>query len=122
MTVTDEFVRSPDHFTDRLYPIRLRNEIDAVNDEVFRDVNNGVYRAGFAINQEMYERVVRRLFDRLDALSKRLKHQRYLIGDTITEADVRLFVALVRFDPPPDEAVPPPLTRSLVRFLESPDA
>lgn len=107
MTATDEFVRSPNHFTDRLYPIRLRNEIDAVNDEVFRDVNNGVYRAGFAINQEMYERVVRRLFDRLDALSKRLKHQRDLIGDTITEADVRLFVTLVRFDPPPDEAVPP---------------
>ena len=81
-----------------LYPERLREEIDAVNDVVFRDVNNGVYRAGFAGSQEAYERAYRRLFDRLDWLTERLRSQRYLVGNTITEADVRLFTTLARFD------------------------
>jgi putative glutathione S-transferase len=81
-----------------LYPERLRDEIDAVNADVFRDVNNGVYMAGFSRDQEGYEGHVRRLFDRLDALSERLQRRRYLVGDTITEADIRLFVTLVRFD------------------------
>ncbi|MFJ4919600.1 glutathione S-transferase family protein [Streptomyces sp. NPDC088725] len=81
-----------------LYPEHLRAEIDAVNADVFADINNGVYMAGFARNQKVYERVVNRLFARLDALSERLEHQRYLVGDTITEADIRLFVTLVRFD------------------------
>ncbi|MCP2259677.1 putative glutathione S-transferase [Streptoalloteichus tenebrarius] len=81
-----------------LYPEHLRAEIDAVNADVFRDVNNGVYRCGFATSQEAYERAYHALFDRLDALSERLAHQRYLVGDTITEADVRLFTTLVRFD------------------------
>ncbi|MFC7326169.1 glutathione S-transferase family protein [Marinactinospora rubrisoli] len=81
-----------------LYPEPLRAEIDAVNAEVFRDVNNGVYIAGFARRRETYERAYTRLFERLDALSERLAHQRYLVGDTITEADIRLFVTLVRFD------------------------
>jgi putative glutathione S-transferase len=81
-----------------LYPQRLRDEIDAVNDVVFRDVNNGVYRAGFAGSQEAYERAYTRLFDRLDWLSDRLAGQRFLVGDTITEADVRLFTTLARFD------------------------
>jgi putative glutathione S-transferase len=81
-----------------LYPQALRTEIDAVNDDVFRDVNNGVYRAGFASSQEKYEEAYDALFARLDALSERLQRQRYLVGDTITEADVRLFVTLVRFD------------------------
>ncbi|MFI5757153.1 glutathione S-transferase family protein [Streptomyces sp. NPDC051569] len=81
-----------------LYPEHLRDEIDAVNAEVFRDINNGVYMAGFAKNQKVYERIVGRLFARLDALSERLERQRYLVGDTITEADIRLFVTLVRFD------------------------
>ena len=66
---------------------------------VFRDVNNGVYRCGFAGDQEAYEKAYHRLFDRLDWLSERLADQRYLVGDTITEADVRLFTTLVRFDP-----------------------
>jgi putative glutathione S-transferase len=83
----------------QLYPQRLRDEIDAVDKEVFADVNNGVYRAGFASGQEAYERAYRRLFDRLDRLSDRLTDRRYLVGDTITEADVRLFTTLVRFDP-----------------------
>ncbi|MFL6137773.1 MAG: glutathione S-transferase family protein [Frankiaceae bacterium] len=81
-----------------LYPEQLREEIDAVNDVVLHDVNNGVYRAGFARSQEAYERAYHRLFDRLDQLCERLASQRYLVGDTITEADVRLFTTLVRFD------------------------
>jgi putative glutathione S-transferase len=82
-----------------LYPEALREAIDHVNRLVFADVNNGVYRAGFAGTQESYEKAYRRLFDRLDWLSDRLGGQRYLVGDTITEADVRLFTTLVRFDP-----------------------
>ncbi|WP_341717713.1 glutathione S-transferase C-terminal domain-containing protein [Micromonospora sp. FIMYZ51] len=82
-----------------LYPEHLRAEIDEVNAAVFGDVNNGVYRCGFAGSQEAYDEAYRRLFDRLDWLSERLAGQRYLVGDTITEADVRLFTTLVRFDP-----------------------
>ncbi|NHT18865.1 glutathione S-transferase C-terminal domain-containing protein [Cellulomonas sp. IC4_254] len=81
-----------------LYPDHLRDEIDQVARKVFTDVNNGVYRCGFAGSQEAYERAYRRLFSRLDWLSERLSTQRYLVGDTITEADVRLFTTLVRFD------------------------
>jgi glutathionyl-hydroquinone reductase len=81
-----------------LYPEALRAEIDAINADVFADVNNGVYRAGFARSQRAYSRAFRRLFDRLDQLSEHLRDRRYLVGDTITEADVRLFTTLVRFD------------------------
>ncbi|AGL19781.1 glutathione S-transferase family protein [Actinoplanes sp. N902-109] len=82
-----------------LYPEALREQIDKINKYVFTDVNNGVYRAGFAGSQAAYEKAYHRLFDRLDQLSGILEHQRYLVGDTITEADVRLFTTLVRFDP-----------------------
>jgi putative glutathione S-transferase len=82
----------------QLYPEALRPEIDRISDLVFRDVNNGVYQAGFASGQEAYERAYTRLFDRLDWLSEHLETRRYLVGDTITEADVRLFTTLVRFD------------------------
>ena len=81
-----------------LYPEDRRDEIDEVMALVFRDVNNGVYRCGFAGAQDAYDKSFRRLFDRLDWLSERLGAQRYLVGDTITEADVRLFTTLVRFD------------------------
>ncbi|MFJ8825003.1 glutathione S-transferase family protein [Streptomyces sp. NPDC102467] len=81
-----------------LYPEPLRDEIDAVMEDVYRDVNNGVYRAGFAAKQSDYEDAYRDVFARLDALSERLAGQRYLVGDTITEADIRLFTTLVRFD------------------------
>jgi putative glutathione S-transferase len=81
-----------------LYPDALRAEIDEVNAVVYADVNNGVYRAGFSSDQDAYDKAYRRLFDRLDWLSDRLAGQRYLVGDTITEADVRLFTTLVRFD------------------------
>ncbi|HXV92783.1 MAG TPA: glutathione S-transferase C-terminal domain-containing protein [Pseudonocardia sp.] len=81
-----------------LYPEAHRDEIDEINDAVYRDVNNGVYKAGFATGQRAYEKAHRQLFARLDALSERLATRRYLVGDTITEADVRLWVTLVRFD------------------------
>ena len=81
-----------------LYPGALRREIGEVDALVFRDVSNGVYRCGFASSQEAYDDAFRQLFGRLDWLSARLERQRYLVGDTITEADVRLFPTLVRFD------------------------
>ncbi|MDN4638985.1 glutathione S-transferase C-terminal domain-containing protein [Agreia sp. PsM10] len=81
-----------------LYPEHLRAEIDEVNAVVFSDVNNGVYRCGFAGSQKSYERAYRTLFERLDWLGHRLSRRRYLVGDTITEADIRLFTTLVRFD------------------------
>ncbi|AUN40893.1 glutathione S-transferase family protein [Tsukamurella tyrosinosolvens] len=83
----------------QLYPEDLRGEIDEVNKLVYRDVNNGVYRCGFAGSQESYDAAYDQLFSRLDWLSERLATQRYLVGDTITEADVRLFTTLARFDP-----------------------
>ncbi len=82
-----------------LYPEHLRPAMDEVMEVVYRDVNNGVYRAGFAGTQEAYETAYRQLFDRLDWLTDRLATQRFLMGDTITEADVRLFTTLSRFDP-----------------------
>jgi putative glutathione S-transferase len=81
-----------------LYPSELRDEIDSVAEAVYRDVNNGVYRCGFASSQSAYEEAYETLFARLDWLSSRLAGQRYLVGDTITEADVRLFTTLARFD------------------------
>jgi putative glutathione S-transferase len=81
-----------------LYPERLRDEMDEVMEAVYQDVNNGVYRCGFAGDQRSYEDAYHRLFDRLDWLSERLEGQRFLMGDTITEADVRLFTTLARFD------------------------
>jgi len=82
-----------------LYPEHRRDEIDQVAERVFNDVNNGVYRCGFAGTQKAYDKAYRRLFRGLDWLSEQLEGRRYLVGDTITEADVRLFTTLVRFDP-----------------------
>ncbi len=82
-----------------LYPEELRDEIDEVAELVYQDVNNGVYRCGFAGSQESYDKAFDRLFARLDWLEERIGAQRYLVGETITEADVRLFTTLVRFDP-----------------------
>jgi putative glutathione S-transferase len=81
-----------------LYPPDLRSEIDAVNDLVFPNVNNGVYRAGFATAQEAYEEAFRGVFATLDELERRLARQRYLAGPRMTEADWRLFTTLIRFD------------------------
>ncbi|MBI9113591.1 glutathione S-transferase family protein [Sanguibacter suaedae] len=81
-----------------LYPEALREEMDAVMRRVYTEVNNGVYRCGFAGSQETYDSAYDRLWTALDWLEERLAGQRYLVGDTITEADVRLFTTLVRFD------------------------
>jgi len=81
-----------------LYPERLRDEIEEVAALVYRDVNNGVYRCGFASTQAAYDGAYQRLFARLDWLGERLRTRRYLVGDTITEADVRLWPTLARFD------------------------
>lgn len=81
-----------------LYPPELRAEIDATNEVIYRDVNNGVYEAGFAGTQKAYDDAVTRLFSRLDWLEDRLSRQRYLVGTQLTEADIRLWVTLVRFD------------------------
>ena len=80
------------------YPVELRGEIDRINDVVYPNVNNGVYRAGFAVTQVAYEEAARALFATLDKLEERLSRQRYLIGRQITEADWRLFTTFVRFD------------------------
>lgn len=82
-----------------LYPEALRAEIDAVNERVYADVNNGVYQAGFASSQRAYEEAFDRVFAALDWLEERLATQRFLVGGAITEADWRLFTTLVRFDP-----------------------
>ena len=81
-----------------LFPAQHRDEIAAVGEGIFHDVNNGVYKCGFAGTQAAYDKAFHALFARLDELSERLSGRRYLVGDTITEADVRLWVTLVRFD------------------------
>jgi putative glutathione S-transferase len=81
------------------YPAHLRTEIDTVNAAVYRHVNNGVYKCGFATAQAAYDEAFDALFTTLDDLEQRLTRQRYLLGDRITEADWRLFTTLVRFDP-----------------------
>ena len=88
-------------FTDSaldLYPEALRKDIDVLNDFIYENVNDGVYRAGFATSQAVYEKAVRRLFDALDQLEARLTTRRYLFGRQFVETDWRLFVTLVRFD------------------------
>ncbi len=81
-----------------LYPEALRPEIDEVNGLIYTDINNGVYKAGFASSQAAHEAAVTALFQRLDWLEERLTTQRFLVGNQLTEADVRLFTTLVRFD------------------------
>ncbi len=80
------------------YPAELRAEIDRINDLVYPNVNNGVYRAGFATSQAAYEDAARAIFATFDELEERLSRQRYLVGRQITEADWRLFTTLIRFD------------------------
>ena len=82
-----------------LYPEALRDEMDDVMQRVYTEVNNGVYRCGFAGDQAAYDTAYDRLWTALDWLEERLSGQRYLMGGSITEADVRLFTTLARFDP-----------------------
>ena len=80
------------------YPEALREEIDKINQPIYNNVNNGVYRCGFAKTQGAYNKAYDRLFNTLDELEEKLSGQRYLVGNQITEADWRLFTTLVRFD------------------------
>ena len=91
---------TPFHSTEApdLYPEELRADIDALNEIIFHDINNGVYKAGFATSQKAYEEAYDKLFQRLDELEERLAHSRYLFGERLTDSDIRLYVSLVRFD------------------------
>jgi len=80
------------------YPLELRAQIDAINEQVYDSINNGVYRAGFATSQQAYEAAYYQLFDALDRVEQFLTRERYLAGDVLTEADWRLFTTLIRFD------------------------
>ena len=80
------------------YPKALHGDIDAINKRIYDTLNNGVYKAGFATTQAAYEAAVAPLFETLDWLEDRLSQSRYLCGETLTEADIRLFTTLVRFD------------------------
>lgn len=91
--IVDEEVRARD-----FCPAHLRNEIDALNAWIYPNVNNGVYRSGFATTQEAYKEAVIPLFETLDRLEVMLGDKRFLLGDKLTEADIRLFPTLVRFD------------------------
>ena len=90
----DALTGNPYHF----WPEELREEIEAVNARVYKDVNNGVYKCGFASSQEAYDEAVVALFDTLSWLEERLSTQPFLVGDRVTEADWRLFTTLLRFD------------------------
>jgi len=81
-----------------LYPVPLRDDIDAWNDRIYATLNNGVYRAGFARTQQAYDEAVREVFATLDAIEERLSGADWLVGDQFTEADLRLFPTLARFD------------------------
>jgi len=82
-----------------IYPAAHRAEIDSLNEWVYDSVNNGVYKAGFSIKQQAYETAVVPLFQSLDRLEKILTGKDYLVGDVLTEADIRLWVTIIRFDP-----------------------
>ncbi|WP_144791050.1 glutathione S-transferase family protein [Kocuria palustris] len=108
--VTNDFPRITEDFAKQwtahhrpgapdLWPAELEDEMAAVMKRIYTEVNNGVYRAGFAGSQEAYEKAYDRLWTAMDWLEQRLADRRFLMGDRITEADVRLFTTLVRFDP-----------------------
>jgi glutathionyl-hydroquinone reductase len=100
-SISTQLATEFDAFADRsidLYPLPLRAEIDAINAIIYEHVNNGVYKAGFATSQAVYEQAFDALFETLDQLDARLGRQRYLVANQLTEADIRLFTTLVRFD------------------------
>jgi putative glutathione S-transferase len=99
---SEDILRMLDGWSDEgpsLFPPELRDELLAVNAPIYDHVNNGVYKAGFASSQEAYEEAFDELFDELDRLDERLSVRRYLVGGQLTEADIRLFTTLIRFDP-----------------------
>lgn len=81
-----------------LYPPQLQTRINEINKFTYESINNGVYKCGFATKQEPYDKAVTKLYEALDKCEEILNTQRYLCGDTVTEADIRLFVTLIRFD------------------------
>ena len=81
------------------YRIHIRELIDELNDIIYDSVNNGVYKSGFALSQEAYDSAVSKLFETLDFLDNRLSKTKFLVGDEVTEADLRLIPTLLRFDP-----------------------
>lgn len=93
-TAFDEIGATPGDY----YPADLRDEINDINDYVYDHVNNGVYKAGFATEQQVYEKEAQNVDDALAKLNNRLEHQDYLVGDQLTEADIRLFTTLIRFE------------------------
>ena len=90
----DDLGALPGHF----YPAPLRGEIDEFNDRIYESLNNGVYKCGFATTQEAYEEAYTPLFETLDFLEDELSEVDYLVGNQLTEADIRLFTTLIRFD------------------------
>lgn len=93
-----EFAAFQSSAAPELYPPELRDDIEAIGAQVYEHVNNGVYKAGFATTQAAYEEAFDALFETLDSLEQRLARQRFLLGSRLTEADVRLYTTLVRFD------------------------
>lgn len=85
--------------TTDFYPNALKSDIDDINEFIYPNINNGVYKTGFATTQDAYEEALQSLFSALDSIEERLSCQRYLVGNTLTEADWRLFTTLIRFDP-----------------------
>lgn len=96
--LNSEFNAFAEHPEFDFYPVELRSEIDAINEWVYPSINNGVYRAGFARSQSAYDRAVLELFDALDRAEGILAQRRYLTGGRLTEADIRLWTTLIRFD------------------------
>ncbi|KAG6828600.1 hypothetical protein H0H92_007341 [Tricholoma furcatifolium] len=97
-TAFNEFIPADKAALD-FYPERLRSEIDELNSWIYPNINNGVYRSGFATTQEAYEKAVVEVFEALDKTEKILTGKDYLVGSTLTEADIRLWVTIIRFDP-----------------------
>ncbi|KAL4233490.1 hypothetical protein ACF0H5_008171 [Mactra antiquata] len=97
-TEFNDFCKTDEQRKLDFYPDNLRNQIDKLNEWIYPNINNGVYRSGFATSQEAYNEAVNNVFDNLDKVEEILSKSRYLTGPTITEADIRLFPTLVRFD------------------------
>jgi len=83
---------------DDYYPKNFRDEIHEVNEDIYHNINNGVYKTGFATRQDAYDANVKKLFEALDRVEKRLEGKKFLVGDRLTEADIRFYTTLVRFD------------------------
>jgi len=97
-TAFDDLI-APDKAALDFYPENLRAEIDDLNEWIYPNINNGVYRSGFASTQEAYQKAVNDVFEALDKVEKILTGKDYLVGNTLTEADIRLWVTIIRFDP-----------------------